>query len=251
MSNQNPFGPIAPPSPSYFQDLGSGSKRQHRHNSSAHQHQDPRSGLYRSTDFEPLHPSTSSPLWYPTAAHLPPGTSMFLQPVRHPQSPPVDPLPLNFGRFRTKFGSPSSNSNTLLSSSSRVRLAPSHNTLGKVFQPTTMLRSFVAGRSQVRNRNTNGGYQGDTTSNMYRSQIVGLPDHLNTALWISGIPVLVTPSEIFDNITCGAVSALNLKGPDLNHDSGAADLIFKSKRLKFSILHAREPGSWWTKKKRH
>lgn len=120
-----------------------------------------------------------------------PRSSTLLHPVRQPHPPPIDPLPVNCGRFRAKPASPSSNSSTLITSSSRSLTSgrTSTTTASKVYQPTFMLQSFEAGRSQVRNRNNSGGYQGDVNSKMYRSQISGLPDHLNTALWIFAIPV--------------------------------------------------------------
>jgi hypothetical protein len=69
-------------------------------------------------------------------------------------------------------------------------------------------------------------YRGDILSNSFKSQSRNLVDHLNCALWITGIPPSVTISEIFDIIRCGTVFALHLSPPNDDHPKSAAKLVF-------------------------
>ncbi|KAF4631439.1 hypothetical protein G7Y89_g6689 [Cudoniella acicularis] len=94
------------------------------------------------------------------------------------------------------------------------------------YLPTEMLRNLQIGDNRERVPGQTN-YGGDTNSEYYRAHTQGLDDSLNCSLWICGIPTTVTISQLFDLINTGAVSSLNLKGPDANHNLRAADLVFR------------------------
>lgn len=71
-------------------------------------------------------------------------------------------------------------------------------------------------------------YRGDAFSWSYLKQIPNLPDHLNTSLWLKGLPPNIQPSQLFDMIHCGAVWSLDLKPTTNEHATVAATLTFKT-----------------------
>ena len=60
----------------------------------------------------------------------------------------------------------------------------------------------------------------------YLRQVQGLPDYLNTSLWLRGLPPGVQPCQIFDIIHCGSVWSLDLKPVTEEHNTVAATLTF-------------------------
>ncbi|KAL3418289.1 hypothetical protein PVAG01_10005 [Phlyctema vagabunda] len=86
---------------------------------------------------------------------------------------------------------------------------------------------LAEGRTLDFPRASNTKYLGDVTSRSYRSQVTGLPDHLNCALWITGIPAEADYSDVFAVINTGAVFCLHLNDPTDQHSTKAAKLVFK------------------------
>jgi hypothetical protein len=150
-----------------------------------------------------------------------------LQPLRQPFSPGNEPN-FSFDRIRRPQLSNSSSVDhqSASSSYSSADSTPGGVGIKSVFRPSTMLlekQGILPAREEDRSGTK---YLGDKSSNSFRSQIRDLADHLNCSLWITGIPVSVTISEIFNFIRCGAVFALHLSPPNNDHPKIAAKLVF-------------------------
>jgi len=150
-----------------------------------------------------------------------------LQPLRQPFPPGNEP---NFSPDRIRSlelsNSSSVDHQSVSSSYSSAESATGHVGIRSVFRPSTMLlkkQGILPAREEDRSGTK---YLGDKSSNSFRAQIRDLADHLNCSLWITGIPVSVTISEIFDFIRCGAVFALHLSPPNNDHPKIAAKLVF-------------------------
>ncbi|EPE31025.1 hypothetical protein GLAREA_03992 [Glarea lozoyensis ATCC 20868] len=98
------------------------------------------------------------------------------------------------------------------------KLKPSTASQKEFYRPCMMANG-------TRERLAGQRYQGDKNSDYYLSH-KDLPDDQNCSLWLSDIPLTMTPSKIFDLIDCGAVWVLDLKNPDRTHSRRAADLCF-------------------------
>ncbi|ESZ89858.1 hypothetical protein SBOR_9754 [Sclerotinia borealis F-4128] len=57
--------------------------------------------------------------------------------------------------------------------------------------------------------------------------LIGLPHHLNCALWLTNLPPDIQPFEVFEEINTGAVSAFEITRPQGIFVMSAAKLIFK------------------------
>ncbi len=67
---------------------------------------------------------------------------------------------------------------------------------------------------------------GDRTSKSFKKQQSHLPDELNCALFLRGLPPNVDVAKIFDHIHTGAVHILNINRPTISHITCAAKLVF-------------------------
>jgi hypothetical protein len=164
----------------------------------------------------------------PTSSNNTSQTSIaLLQPLRQPFPPGNKPNFSSDRIGRLHLSIPSSGDRQSASSScSSDESAHGHVGIRTVFRPSTMLlekQGILPAREEDRSGTR---YLGDKSSNSFRSQIRDLADHLNCSLWITGIPVSVTISEIFNFIRCGAVFALHLSSPNNGHLKIAAKLVF-------------------------
>ncbi|KUJ16779.1 uncharacterized protein LY89DRAFT_585643 [Mollisia scopiformis] len=80
-------------------------------------------------------------------------------------------------------------------------------------------------------------YQGDVFAGSYLHRVNGLPDHLNSAIWMMKLRPDTQHSQIFDIIQCGSVWSLHLKLPTADHSTMAAQLAFVSPQAAAIFMH--------------
>ncbi|KAG4440161.1 hypothetical protein IFR05_004370 [Cadophora sp. M221] len=81
--------------------------------------------------------------------------------------------------------------------------------------------------SQYMPRNTMGtSYRGDVTSKYYTSQVPGLDDELNCAIWMEDLPADTTTKWLLSKVRTGAVFAVHINGPTYTKLLAAAKVIF-------------------------
>jgi hypothetical protein len=86
----------------------------------------------------------------------------------------------------------------------------------------------VIAYGQQAQRNPGHRYQGSMETRAFRSQVYGLPDRENCALYITWIPLEVTLTDLFEIIRTGDVECLYLQPPcPPKHVMKAAKLHFK------------------------
>ena len=86
----------------------------------------------------------------------------------------------------------------------------------------------VIAYGQQAQRNPGHRYQGSMETRAFRSQVYGLPDRENCALYITWIPLEVTLTDLFEIIRTGDVECLYLQPPcPPKHVMQAAKLHFK------------------------
>ena len=71
-----------------------------------------------------------------------------------------------------------------------------------------------------------GKFCGDLNSRAIKEQIYLLPNDRNCSLFIKGIPLAITYSDIFDRIHTGKVTSMYIVPPSYRHQTQAAKIVF-------------------------